>query len=295
MRILSGFIVVAISLLVSFGLLEVYTRVFEADGQNFDIEMWRYAQDLKRVSDIPGMGHEHVPGGEGIYMGVPVKINSVGWRDEEHPLEKPADTTRIMMLGDSLTFGWGAPPDGVTSPLLGQILNAAGGRQRYEVLNTGIGNSNTAMQVAYFLAEGNAYQPDAVVLNYFINDAEPTPSRKGNWLTNHSYAAVFLGGRIDTLLRSYSDRGSWLDYYRGLYDAEQAGWRGAQEALGRLAVYCRDNGIALMVAHYPELHQLDPYPFEDVTRQLAETAKAEKVPFLDLLPGVKDMSRRASG
>ena len=94
MRILSGFIVVAISLLVSFGLLEVYTRVFEADGQNFDIEMWRYAQDLKRVSDIPGMGHEHVPGGEGIYMGVPVKINSVGWRDEEHPLEKPAASSR---------------------------------------------------------------------------------------------------------------------------------------------------------------------------------------------------------
>ena len=125
MRVLSALATVLISVVIGFGLFEVYTRIFETDGQNFDIEMWRYAKDLKRVSDIPGMGHEHVPGTEGVYMGVPVKINSVGWRDDEHPIEKPAATTRIMMLGDSLTFGWGVPADGVTSNILEQRLNGA--------------------------------------------------------------------------------------------------------------------------------------------------------------------------
>lgn len=288
MRFLSGLATVLISVLIGFGLLEVYTRAFETDGQNFDIEMWRYAQDLKRVSDIPGMGHEHRPGGEGVYMGVPVKINSAGWRDDEHPLEKPAATTRIMMLGDSLTFGWGAPPDGVTSSVLDRQLNAVAGTRSYEILNTGIGNTNTAMQVAYFLAEGQRYKPDVVVLNYFINDAEPTPSRKQNWLIDRSYAAVFLASRIDTLMRSHFERGSWLDYYRGLYHEDQPGWREAQAAFRRLAEFCRQNHIALAVAHYPELHQLDPYPFAEVTRKLGALAETEAVPFLDLLPGVKD-------
>ncbi len=288
MRVLSALATVLISVVIGFGLFEVYTRIFETDGQNFDIEMWRYAKDLKRVSDIPGMGHEHVPGTEGVYMGVPVKINSVGWRDDEHPIEKPAATTRIMMLGDSLTFGWGVPADGVTSNILEQRLNGAAADGGYEILNTGIGNTNTAMQLAYFLAEGKAYKPDVVVLNYFINDAEPTPSRKAHWLLNRSYAAVFLASRFDTLMRSYFDRGSWLDYYRGLYTDDQPGWREAQAAFRRLAAFCRENNIALMVAHYPELHQLDPYPFAEVTQLVAKMAESEGVPFLDLLPGVQD-------
>ncbi len=51
MRSVARWSVVLISVPAGFALLEIYTRVFEADGQNFDIEMWRYARDLKRVSD----------------------------------------------------------------------------------------------------------------------------------------------------------------------------------------------------------------------------------------------------
>jgi len=288
MRLLTNIATVLVSLLIGFGLIEGYVRLFQTDGQNFDIEMWRYAKDLKRVSDIPGMGHEHVPGTSGVYMGVPVAINSAGWRDREHPQEKPANTIRIMMLGDSLTFGWGAPADGVTSYVLEEALNAGGGPQHYEVLNTGIGNTNTSMQVAYFLAEGKVYKPDVVVLNYFINDAEETPVRKGNWLVDHSYAAVFLASRIDTLKRTYSGQGSWLDYYSGLYEREKPGWQETKAAFARLAAYARENGIALLVAHYPELHELDPYPFGKVTEMVAAMAASEGVPFVDLLPGVQD-------
>ncbi len=76
------------SLLIVFGLFEGFVRITQTDVKNFDIEMWRYARDLKRVSDIPGMGHEHVPDTSGVYMSVPVTINSAGWRDKEYSLEK---------------------------------------------------------------------------------------------------------------------------------------------------------------------------------------------------------------
>lgn len=288
MRFIFSVLSILISLVASFALVEAYTRLTQTDGSNFDIEMWRYARELKRESSIPGMGHEHTPGKSGTFMGVPVKINSSGWRDSEHELKKPAQSVRIMMLGDSLTFGWGAPPDGITSNILEKMLNTGQGTRKFEVLNTGIGNTNTSMQTAYFLAEGYRYKPDIVVLNYFINDAEPTPKRRKNWLVEYSYAAVFLAGRFDILKRMYFKGESWLDYYKNLYGDDREGWKQTKQAFNKLASYCQKNNIKLLVAHYPELHQLDPYPFTGVTEKLKALSEKSSVPFVDLLPGVKD-------
>ena len=282
-----------ISLLAGFVLLEGYVRVTQTDVKNFDIEMWRYARDMKRVSSIPGRGHEHVPNQSGVYMSVPVAINSVGWRDQEYTVEKPNDTVRIMMLGDSVTFGWGAPPEGVTSNILESILNENGHPQQYEVLNTGIGNTNTAMQAAYFTHEGFRYKPDIVVLNYFINDAEPTPSRTKSFLVEHSYAAVFLAGRLDLFMRSYFGRGDWLSYYRNLYSDSQPGWSATQQAIRQLAEFCAERNIRFMVANYPELHQVSTYPFQQVTDLIAKQAEDFNVPFVDLLPMVKNEDPRS--
>ncbi|MGB0911296.1 MAG: SGNH/GDSL hydrolase family protein [Nitrospirales bacterium] len=281
------------SLFIVFGFFEVYVRITQTNVENFDIEMWRYARDVKRVSDIPGMGHEHVPNTSGVYMSVPVTINSVGWRDKEYSIEKPPNTLRIMMLGDSVTFGWGALPEGVTSYVLESLLNHGEGQRQYEVLNTGIGNTNTAMQTAYFLHEGFRYQPDVVVLNYFINDAEPTPSRRQSFLVEHSYAAVFLAGRVDVFMRSYFERGDWQAYYKNLYKPRQSGWKNAQLSLEQLVNFCRERNIKLMIVNYPELHQLASYPFQEVTDLIAKQAMKYNVPFLDLLPAVVNEAPRS--
>ncbi len=44
-----------------------------------------------------------------------------------------------MMLGDSVTFGWGALPDAITSNVLEEHINGASRGKLIEVLNTGIG------------------------------------------------------------------------------------------------------------------------------------------------------------
>jgi lysophospholipase L1-like esterase len=276
-----------VSVVVFFGLAELFVRLAFDDGSNFDIEMWKYARELKQVSPIPGVGHEHVPNAAGTYMGVPVVINSLGLRDREYEFAKPAGTVRILMLGDSLTFGWGAPVDGTTAKRLEGRLDAADPGRRYEVINAGIGNTNTAMQVAHFLSKWYQLEPDIVVLNYFINDAEETPSRKQNFVLERSYAAVFLAGRLDVLWRSYLGGSDWKAYYDGLYRDDAPGWRQVRESLAALADYCRRNGIGLLVANYPELHELADYPFARATGQVEAAAAADGVPFLDLLPAVR--------
>jgi len=281
-----GLFLIVCSIFVVVISLELYVRVTQTNGQNFDIEMWRYAKDMKQVSSIPGMGHEHVPDRSGTYMGVPVAINSHGWRDKEYSLEKHEGVVRIMMLGDSVTLGWGAPPEGITSNILEDLLNHQPNGRQYEVLNTGIGNSNTAMQTAYFLHTGYQFSPDMVILNYFINDAEPTPARKSNFLLEHLYSAVFIAGRMDILLRTYLGRSDWSRYYHDLYKADQPGWQVTQQAIRQLSAYCQQQAIPLLVVHYPELHQLSPYPFQEERQLVARVVESESLPFLDLLPAV---------
>ena len=286
-NLVTGLVVLVVTVAVGLLGLELLVRIAYSDGSNFDIEMWRYAEDMKRVSDVPGIGHEHRPGTSGVYMGVPVAINSMGLRDREYSLEKPAGVIRILMLGDSLTFGWGAPEAGTTSKALERLLNAGGGPARYEVINTGVGNTNTAMQTAYFVNKGYQFQPDIVVLNYFINDAEETPRKKESWITAHSYAAVFLAGRWDILERTYFGKADWQQYYHDLYRPDAAGWQEAGRSLAELADFCRGKGMKLMVVNYPELHQLADYPFADVTAEMARLAANENLPFFDLLPSIR--------
>lgn len=285
---LTGFVVLVMTVLIGLAGLELLVRIAYSDGSNFDIEMWRYAKDIKQVSDIPEVGHEHRPGASGTYMGVPVAISAQGLRDREYSLEKSDGVVRVLMLGDSLTFGWGAPVEGTTAKALERLLNAAGGPLRYEVINTGVGNTNTAMQAAYFMHRGHQFRPDVVILNYFINDAEVTPRKKDNWLTDWSYAAVFLAGRIDILERTYFGKADWQQYYRDLYRPDAPGWREAQQSFDALADFCADKGYKLMVVNYPELHELEPYPFADVTDEVAALAAGRGLPFLDLLPVIRE-------
>jgi lysophospholipase L1-like esterase len=277
----------AAAVILAFGAMEIFARLVLADGTNLDLEMWRYAKDLKRVSPYPGVGHEHVPNAEGTYMGVDLRINAHKLRDHDYGFAKPKDVVRVVMLGDSLMLGWGAPFDDTTPKRLEKLLNGGKPAPRYQVINTGVGNYNTAMEVSYFLAEGYRYEPDVVVLNYFINDAEPTPARKRSFLLERSYAAVVIAGALDTLERIAGGKPDWKAYYSGLYADDAEGWKVARKTMAELAAYCRAHGIGLLVASYPELHEPASYPFAAVTAKIA--AAAAGAPFIDLLPTVADV------
>ena len=288
-RALGVVLSLAIGVVGAFGLAEIFSRLVVDDGMHFDLEMWKYAKDIKRESAIPGLGHEHVPGTSGVYMGVPVSINALGLRDREISVARPAGTVRVLMLGDSVTFGWGVRIEDTPSKMVETRLNAGGGPVRYEVINAGVGNYNTVQEVTYFLERGHELAPDVVVLNYFINDAEPTPLKKRSLLAERSYAAVVGLSAFDTLARAYFDRADWREYYSGLYREDSEAWHAAQRAIADLAAFCRERGIHLMIVNYPELHVLEDYPFPHVTDAIARLAAKADTPFLDLLPSVADL------
>lgn len=278
----------AFSLVLAYAGAELYLTYAVDDGMQFDLEMWRYARLVKRQSANPAIGHEHTPNTRAHLMGVDVAISSQGLRDREFGAAPPPGRTRILMLGDSLAFGWGVPVERTYSKRLEQMLLQAG--HDVEVINTGVGNYNTEMQVAYFLERGAKLNPHYVVLNYFINDAEPTPRDRSSVLARHSRAYVYFSSRVDAALRlaGVGDRTDWRTYYASLYEGEEGIGRVAA-AVERLAAYCRSRGIRLSIANYPELRSPADYPFAHVDRLIERIAAANQLKYLSLLPGVRDL------
>ena len=276
------------SLALVYAAAEAYISYAVDDGMQFDLEMWRYSRAIKRVAANPAIGHEHTPLTRAHLMGVDVAISSQGLRDRDFTLEPAPGRARIVMLGDSLTFGWGVPADKTYSKRLEQMLRQAG--HDVEVINTGVGNWNTEMEVAYFLERGLQFKPHYVVLNYFINDPEPTPRYRSNFLAEHSRAFVYFASRIDAALRQVhvAQRADWRDYYASLYK-DPEGMQRVASAVDRLARTCREHGIHLLIANYPELRNPRDYPFPYVEESVQRIAAASGAPYLSLLPAVRDM------
>ncbi len=287
-RIASNLLALLVSLVITAIGLELLTRLVADDGMQFDLEMWKYAREVKQVAADPLIGHEHAPSRQARLMGVDFRTNSQGLRDREIPYERVPGKLRIAMIGDSLTVGWGVPFDDMFSKRVERLYAAAG--IDAEVINLGVGNYNTIQEVQAFLATGARYKPDVIVLNYFVNDAEPlTPTHPPSALMRICASCVFAAGRVDGLKRQFFGKMDYAQYYLSLYgDGQSTGWLDAKAAIGRLADYAKANRIALLVASLPELHDVGNYRFQRITDLVRQAAQENGAAFVDLLPYLKD-------
>ncbi len=282
----SGALIVG-SLFVAGLLFEVLCRTVVDNGMHYHLEMWKYAVHLKEVSPDPAIGHQHIPSSNAILMGVDVQINSEGLRDDSG-FNGDTDTPRILMLGDSVTFGWGISQSETIPQRLERVLSDSF-ETSVHVINAGVGNYNTSMEVAWFERDGLSYNPDLVVLNVFINDAEVQPPYDSvGWLERTLFSGVILFGARDTIRRTFFGGPDWKTYYRTLYEDRAPGWTRMKTSIARLAALCRDRGITLLLADYPELRQLSPYPFVDISAKIQAEAQRHGIPYVSLLPAVQN-------
>jgi lysophospholipase L1-like esterase len=275
----SGLLVV-VSFLIFLVLAEIGLRLYLRDHIFYDVEMSRYANLLKIDAANPKIGHVHRPNGVARLMGVEVRINSAGFRDDEARLERD-HRRRLIFLGDSLTFGWGVEKRQSFEDRLERSLAL---RAPTEIINFGAGNYNTVQQVELFLETGLDYRPDAVVLFYFINDAEPVPRKSRFAWLGRSRVATFYWSRVKALFARWSAAPDYAAYYAALYDEGRPGWVAAKDALRRLRDECRERDIGLAVVLLPELHELADYRFAAQHALVTDFLDGLGIESLDLAP-----------
>jgi len=265
---------------------EIVVRVLYGRFSNYNMEMWRYASELKQPLPYENLPFCHHPNRQSHCYGVDLATNSLGLRDDEYSVAKATGKKRIVVIGDSFTLGWGVEFDQTVCKRLEYML----GRDEYEVINMGVGNYNSIMEVELFKQKGLQFNPDLVILMFFLNDTEGVPrgrTRLANAFIGNSYFYAFLFGRYVRLKSRFVEDADWKSYYRNLYSREnQENIEAASAAIKDLISLCRRNDIKLLVANIPELRNLEDYEFGLATDYISGLAEEGGVPFVDLLPSL---------
>lgn len=136
------------------------------------------------------------------------RINSHGYRGPEFAVPKPAGKKRIMVIGDSFTFGVGAQDEETIPALLEQNLQKTD--NRIEVINAGVGHSSP---IYHYVNLDNFHlkaEPDLVILMLDLTDIQD------DW--RHERQAVFdENGEIKFFDQTYVNGKrswwKWLTFY----------------------------------------------------------------------------------
>jgi lysophospholipase L1-like esterase len=278
-RALFQVVILLFSSVVCLGLAEAGLRLKNSSMKNYDIEMWRYAKELKTPSADPLLGHEHVKSRSAVLQSVTIRLNERGLRGG--PLQpRVPGKRRILVLGSSITLGWGVPEEDTLTAQLQQMFQKDG--QDVEVLNAGIGNYNAVRCVELFLKQLADLQPTDIVLHYFVNGAEVLEPGGGNILLRNSEVAVTLWQVANRTL-SKTGEASLDEHYRTLYAPGSRGRTDMEAAVKRLADYARGQGIPLYLAMTPDVHNLADYRFGYIHELMADVAKKNGYVFVDFL------------
>jgi lysophospholipase L1-like esterase len=289
MKVALNLLLILVASILCLLAVEGLTRLVLDDGMLYELEMWKYAREVKMRDTQPDLGHRHRPNAQAKLMNVDVRTDSRGLRGPEIAGKAADGTARIAFVGDSITMGWGVAEKETFAHQVIEGLVKAG--RKVDGFNLGVGNYNTQQELTLFREVGAPLKPDIIVLAYFINDAEPMPSytdSDADWLTNHSAAWVVAGYRFDNLFRQFGEAPDWKRYYRDLYEPKAAGWLQTEKSLGGFATTARELGAKLIVFNIPELRELKPYPFADITAKVRSVVEEDGVPFVDLLPTVEN-------
>jgi len=128
---------------------------------------------LFRLSE--SRGTEHYPGAEGWVRAEGegyVKLNKDGMRGLVHTKEKPADTVRIAILGDSFAEAFNIPIEKTFWGILEKELNQCRpfGEKNIEVINFSSSGYGTAQELMTLRDPAIAYDPDIALLAMFLGN-----------------------------------------------------------------------------------------------------------------------------
>jgi len=145
---------------------EVLVRAFAPQAVRV---AWEDEQDGIRVPRPDVRGRHAVPGKFDVW----VTINSRRFRGSREYATSPAPgVTRLAVLGDSMTFGWGAEDDQTYPAQLESILGAEAGKGLVEVINAGYPGTCLGEKAAWYVRGVRPYRPSRVVLTLLGDDVD---------------------------------------------------------------------------------------------------------------------------
>jgi len=237
-------------------------------------------------------------------------LNSAGFRDLERTYQKSNNTYRILVIGDSVTFGYKVRFNDIYPRQLESLLKQY--NENVEVLSIAMPGLNTLQESHLLLTEGSKYQPDMVILGYVINDAAAgyryttaktrcriaiihlPISCSFKHLMKQSAFLYFIKDRLDQLIWKLNigdddDNSGYMkkDYYNKLY-MQQSIWDSHVVAgFKKVATFARESKIPIILVIFPIMFDYENYNWGWIHEKVSREGRMYKFHIVDLFDDYK--------
>lgn len=161
--IVSRAMIVVVTLIIFLLIAEVVTRAFST------------IQPPLTIRDLE-IGKKYFPNFSGkVFISesqqdVHLKFNKDGFRGVNREYEKPKNTCRILVLGDSQIAAIATDENETLVRQLERMLNENHPAINWEVFNFGVSGASTAQEVVLYRKLAVKYDPDLVICAYFVGN-----------------------------------------------------------------------------------------------------------------------------
>jgi len=198
---------------------------------------------------------------------VSYQINDRHCRGPDYLIPKPSGTKRIIVLGDSYTFGQGVHQEDTFNHRMEAMFNDSGiDNANYEIINCGACGYDTRQERLFYESFASAYEPDLVIVSMCFNDDI-------SWLEEVNKGYVYIPGKLDKIIVT-------LGLVRGfLVKQPQPDFSGCVDELLLLKSKLRENNIPLLVVIF---RNSDWPPWPLLSKTVSEGLKGTGIPVLDI-------------
>ena len=270
--------------LLVFASVETGMRLFNLLGSDFYGEIRRYMTvlvlDDRLFFKNPALYRD-------TYQHVEIATNELGLR--ERPL-KPHSTgeKRILVLGDSVAFGWGVRvEDAFPRQLERTLMRSWSGP--VETINSGVPGYNSNQELSFLDMYGARLQPDMVLLVYVDNDIDaidpgrvhmgvlPNPLKDprgaADYFLSMSRLYFMLRHILPLLVGSVSPSPE--------QKRQTPGWQESMHSVKEMARICHARGLPLVVLHF---RMIDDPVSRTLNQEIETLARVDGFHFSDTLP-----------
>ncbi|MGH7340288.1 MAG: SGNH/GDSL hydrolase family protein, partial [Candidatus Rokuibacteriota bacterium] len=237
--------------------------------------------------------------------GGPLATNELGLRDTPY---RARTDLEVLVLGDSVA--WGDGIDEITrtfSYLLERRLSARYPEKTFEVVNAGVPGYTTEQEATYLELHGLVLEPDAIVVQFTLNDVITRPPWLARWagreilraaygfLLRYSHAFAAAARAMQQRARAQeTSQVRELVQPRWSRGVERA-WQRVIDQLDRIRSLAAERGIPVLLLATPYRTQLDDpggrrYPQD----RLSEYSAAHGLRYVDVLPELVALPRAAT-
>jgi len=239
-----------------------------------------------------------------------IRINKYGLHDDDFTVKKAANELRGLLLGDSITMGYGVTYDETFSNQLERLLREKNsGHTSYQMINTGVQGYSTWQEYEVLLGSLR-FEPDFIAIGFCMNDlTEPLIVDRELGGVGVDYHGIVQASSILTtylfnetgygrLAQELHARSKSLEYER-LWEAYRvedaahssvdtpgfaASWNSTLSNLDKIYAVAREEKLPIILLIFPFTFQLLDERLQNPQKILIDHARSRNVDVLDFTP-----------